>query len=86
MKGAIVGMYERESYKGGLTCTFFHGKLDMSDELQYYDIVSMYPSILAFNAVPTTPGILDETVNFICQSRDELLAENFPDNQLYIVR
>lgn len=33
MKGAIVGMYERESYKGGLTCTFFHGKLDMSDEL-----------------------------------------------------
>ena len=28
MRGVVVGMYERESYKGGVTCTFFHGELN----------------------------------------------------------
>lgn len=76
MNGVIVGMYERESYKGGLTCTFFHGELREEDEVQYYDIVSMYPSVLAESAVPVTPGILEDKVIFSCYSNEELLEEN----------
>lgn len=29
----------------------------------------MYPSILAENAVPTNPGILEEDVNIECKNR-----------------